>query len=270
MTPYPLLFEPILEKRAWGGESWELADRSVIARGPLAGKSLGEAITARPQEILGAARLAPRGGFPLLIRLLDADENGPVEVTASRAAAAEPQHALEAWIVIRARPGAVIYKGLKPHVSPEQLARHIETGDVVDDLVAVPVEPGDCHALEGGVCHALGAGVVAAGIRTPMQTFRVYDWGRPGRARDLERALRYVRFGGPPTPHGARTGGEPLTVGAIRTTPLLRTKGFAVERIETDRETRLAVETSGVPAVWMMLEGRCRLEAPPGGSRIRP
>ena len=74
MNPYPLLFQPILKERVWGGrslselgkalppetaigESWELADlpdsiplgRSIIANGPLAGTSLRQAIAATPE-----------------------------------------------------------------------------------------------------------------------------------------------------------------------------------------------------------------------------
>ncbi len=93
MKAYPLLLEPILKPRVWGGrsledlgkalpedqvigESWELCDlpksiedgRSVIANGPFLGKTLRNAIELDPQMMMGTAQLSEEGGFPLLIK----------------------------------------------------------------------------------------------------------------------------------------------------------------------------------------------------------
>src|SRR6185295_11284021 len=84
---YPFLFRPIFEERIWGGrnlerlyhkalppnakigESWEISDRedaqSVIANGPLAGKTLRWLMENHERELLGAAR-SLNGRFPLL------------------------------------------------------------------------------------------------------------------------------------------------------------------------------------------------------------
>src|SRR2546421_1708607 len=91
----PLSFEPIFMERIWGGrklaelfgkklplnkpigESWEIVDRpeaqSVVANGPLAGKTLHELWSQHRKEIFGDVLEAPR--FPLLIKLLDAQRN---------------------------------------------------------------------------------------------------------------------------------------------------------------------------------------------------
>jgi mannose-6-phosphate isomerase len=289
MNPYPIVFEPILKEKVWGGrsladlgkalppratigESWELADlpesieggRSVIANGPLAGKTLHEAIGAEGQQIVGAAALSAEGGFPLLIKFLDARENLSVQVHPDRAYVERHPEAFlksEAWVVIAADPGAVIYKGVKPQVSAEEFARHISTGEVVDDLVAVPAQPGDCHYLPSGTCHALGAGIVVAEIQTPSDTtFRVYDWGRTSRQLHVSQALECITFGQPPS--GAEPPGVPVEVGGLRTMPRVKTEYFAIEQFEAHAEARLEVITSGIPEVWMMLRGQARIDTP--------
>ena len=90
MELYPLKFEGIYKQRIWGGqklrtffgkelpvgekigESWELADlpedKSVIANGPWAGKTLAEVIAEQPERIGGKKDYEPP--FPLLRRLL--------------------------------------------------------------------------------------------------------------------------------------------------------------------------------------------------------
>jgi mannose-6-phosphate isomerase len=288
MEPYPLIFEPILKEKVWGGrnladlgkplppgamigESWELADlpesieggRSVIANGELAGRSLREAMDAGRRQIMGAADLSAEGGFPLLLKFLDARENLSVQVHPNGAyVQRHPEAHLksEAWVVIKADPGSVIYKGVKPHVTAEAFARHIATGEVIDDLVAVEVAPGDCHYLPSGTCHALGEGILVAEIQTPSDTtFRVYDWGRTDRQLHVDQALECITFGAAPQP--AEAPGVPVEVEGLRTTPRAKTDFFAIEQVEAVSDARYRVETSGMPEVWMLLRGRGRIEA---------
>ena len=289
MTPYPLLFDPILKEKVWGGrsladlgkplprgtpigESWELADlpdsiaggRSRIANGPMAGLTLREAIADHGPAIMGAAKLTDEGGFPLLVKFLDARENLSVQVHPDEAYVHRHPQALlksEAWIVVSASPGAVIYKGVRPEVTAESFARHIAQGTVVDDLIAVPVAPGECHYLPSGTCHALGAGVLVAEIQTPSDTtFRVYDWGRTGRTLHLEQALECIAFGTPPP--DAEPPDVPAELDGLRTTILTRTGFFTLERLETERALRHRIETSGMPEVWLVLSGGGLLVTP--------
>jgi mannose-6-phosphate isomerase len=290
MDPYPLVFEPILKEKVWGGrnladlgkplppaamvgESWELADlpesieggRSVIANGPLAGRTLRAAIDAGRPEIMGAAELSAEGGFPLLLKFLDARENLSVQVHPDQAYVdRHPEAHLksEAWFVLKADPGSVIYRGVNPHVTAEDFARHIATGEVVDDLIAVEATPGDCHYLPSGTCHALGAGILVAEIQTPSDTtYRVFDWGRTDRQLHVEQALECITFGAPSRP--AEAPGVPVEVEGLRSTPRAKTEYFAIEQIEqidAASAARYRVETSGMPEVWMMLAGRGRIE----------
>ncbi len=229
---YPLKFRPIPKERPWGGhklrevfgkdlpagekigESWELADlpedKSVITNGELARKTIHWAIGEYPKEIMGDASLI-EGAFPLLIKLLDAQDILSVQVhpdpeTCKRMGRGEPKPKpqpkpkTECWYIISAEPGSVIYKGLKEGVTKEQFTEAIEKGSVEDMLVKIPVEVGQCHFLPAGTVHAIGPGLLIAEIQTPSDTtYRVYDWGRvdeAGKSRELhiKEALESIHF----------------------------------------------------------------------------
>lgn len=296
MNPYPILFHPILKEKVWGGrslealgknlppgkavgESWELADlpksipggRSVIANGEFAGQTLRQTIDTHKQEVMGDAKLALDGGFPLLIKYLDARQNLSVQVHPSPEYAAQHPEAhlkSEAWVVTQADPDAVIYKGVKPGVTAQRFADDIRGNDVVKDLVAVPAKPGDCHYLPSGTCHALGAGIVVAEIQTPSDTtFRVYDWGRDasaaGRELHIEQALQCIHFGrnepqSLPTPH------KPIQLDGIKTTYLCASEFFQIERVDALKKAKFPIVTSALPEVWMLIAGSGKIETDTG------
>lgn len=228
--PYPLIFDPVLLEKVWGGdrlgslgkavtpgravgESWELADlastaaggaggqaiHSRIANGPLRGRTIREAIGLWDRRLVGALKMMPDGGFPLLVKFLDARENLSVQVHPSPAYAACTPGAhvkSECWYILDAEPGSRIYKGVKPGVTAQSFREHIATGAVVDDVIAVPAIRGECHLLPSGTCHALGAGVLVAEVQTASDTtYRVYDWGRAGRELHVEPAMQCIEWG---------------------------------------------------------------------------
>ena len=157
------------------------------------------------------------------------------------------------------RADAVIYRDLQPHVTRESFERDIREGRVVESLRVVPARPGECHYLPSGTCHALGAGVLVAEVQTPSDTtFRVYDWGRTGRTIHVEQALECIRFDdsdAQPTPCY-----EPIVTNGMRTTPLLSTDCFEVERVVAEVPSSLPIITAQRPEVWMVTEGEARIE----------
>lgn len=238
-TPSPLILTPILKPKVWGGrrleglgkalppgeaigESWELADlgttsasggggdaaRSVIASGPLAGKTLHDAMGMWGAGLLGDARATPGGDFPLLVKYLDAREHLSVQVHPSPEYAAAHTGAhlkTESWYIVAAEPGAELFIGFKPGVTKDDLAKAIADGTVPGLMRAIPAVVGACHTLPSGTVHALGAGVLVAEVQTPSDTtYRVYDWtkeyDRPERELHIEPALACASFGEPPAP----------------------------------------------------------------------
>ena len=270
MPLYPFLLEPIYKEKVWGGESWELADldstsesgggggaaHSRIRNGPLAKRTLGEVVKDFGPLVLGDVPLTSGGNFPLLVKYLDARESLSVQVHPSPAyAAAHPDAHLksEAWYVVRAEPGAVIYKGVVEGTKPDDFAEAIRCGTVEDLMIEIPVRPGDCHYLPSGTCHALGGGIVVAEVQTPSDTtFRVFDWGRTDRELHIEQALESIEFG------PVRTGVfEPVrteTREGVVERVLVQSPHFAMSELAVSTGARETLPT-GEPVVLMIVHG---------------
>src|SRR5687768_8825104 len=132
---YPLTFKPVFKERVWGGrnieklyakplpgsapigESWEVSDRpgdeSVIANGPLAGKTLRTLMENHREALFGRATAPDR--FPLLIKILDAQDVLSLQVhpPAEIAPKLKGEPKTEMWYIAHAEPGAYLYAGLK-------------------------------------------------------------------------------------------------------------------------------------------------------------
>ncbi len=203
MKPYPLQFQPVLKQTIWGGrrlgdhlgkpigpeanyaESWEVVDhgkdQSVVVNGPLARHSLAEAIAADRQWLLGAD--VPQGSFPLLLKYLDCNRVLSVQVHPrdDYALKMEPPDLgkTEAWYIVTADPGSLIYAGLKPGVDQAMLQQAIEVGQAEQVLHSFHPSPGDIVFIPAGTVHALGAGLLVAEIQQSSDTtFRLFDWNR--------------------------------------------------------------------------------------------
>ena len=258
------------------GESWELADlpeaieggRSVIANGVLRGRTLHDAMVLHREAIMGRAHLSDVGGFPLLIKFLDARENLSVQVHPTKSFAATHPGAhlkAEAWYILDAEPGAVIYRGIRPGVTRDVLQAHLARGLVAQDLLAIPARPGACHYLPSGTCHALGAGILVAEVQTPSDTtFRLYDWGRTGRALHIDEAMECIDFSGSSGERAYRS--QPIEVDGMRTERLVETDSFEMERIDAEDSQPLELVTDAQPIVIVMTDGRGRLTG--GGETV--
>lgn len=296
LEAYPMVFTPILKERVWGGrrlaelgrtlpdgirigESWELADlpsgiadegESVIANGPWHGRTLAEILHDEDDRVLGRSRTVSDGRFPLLIKYLDANEHLSVQVHPSvEYAQAHPEAHVksEAWIVMRAEPGAAIYAGLHPGTTRAEAVAALESGRIESLLRRIPVTPGDCHYLPSGTCHALGAGVMVAEVQTASDTtFRLYDWDRVGRPLHLEQALACMHF---PAEEIQTMAPEPaISIRGFRTQTLCRCEHFTIERIDADGSLPLDVVTNGRAVVWMVLSGHGEVESAHGDPTV--
>jgi mannose-6-phosphate isomerase len=218
----PLTFEAIFMERMWGGrrldsvfgkklppntrigESWEIVDRleaqSVVANRLLKGKTLHELWTQNRHDIFGDVPETPR--FPLLIKLLDAQERLSLQVHPPEEVAAklggEPK--TEFWYVGAADPGAELFLGFRELITREQFKRVLDKGTVEDWVQKIRVKAGDAMFLPGGRLHAVGGGNLLVEIQQNSDTtYRVFDWNRvdaTGKARQLhvDQALQCIDF----------------------------------------------------------------------------
>ena len=202
---YPLTFQPIFKDRVWGGrelerlygkslpagspigESWEISDRpgdaSVVVNGPLAGKDFGWLMDNHAAEILGDARPAAEGRFPLLCKILDAREKLSLQVhpPAAKAKELDGEPKTEMWYIADAAPDSTLYVGLKRGVTRAEFEQKIADGTVADCFHRIPVKAGDVMYLPSGRVHAIGAGLVIFEIQQNSDTtYRVFDWNRVG------------------------------------------------------------------------------------------
>ncbi len=217
----PIVFEPIFMERVWGGrrletlfgkrlppggpigESWEIVDRpeaqSIVADGPLRGETLHDLWMNRRADVFGNVAEAPR--FPLLLKLLDAEDKLSVQVhpPASVARELSGEAKTEFWYLAEAAPGAELYVGLTSGSSRKRFAEAIERGEVERELHRIEVRTGDVMFLPSGRVHAIGAGnVIIEVMQNSDTTYRVFDWNRRigTKARELhvEKSLRSINF----------------------------------------------------------------------------
>ena len=224
----PLTFEPQLRDYVWGGrnlerlfgrslpegvtaESWEMSAHSsaptLVDGGPLAGTSLPELVARYRTQLTGrrAAGAVERGSFPLLFKLLDANQPLSVQVHPSDAHAAAGHSGetgkTEMWYVLHAEPGAEVILGVTPGTDAATLRQAASEGRIEERLNRVAVRPGDAVLVPAGTVHAILPGVVLAEIQQSSDaTYRLYDWGRPcpedgGRELHVEQALAAACFG---------------------------------------------------------------------------
>lgn len=204
----PLLLTPSTRSAIWGGnrlralgktldgpniaESWELSchknGMATVANGPLAGKTLPEALAILGDEALGTEACGMP--FPLLIKLLDADSDLSIQVHPADEYAMRVENELgktEMWVILHAEPGAKLLCGFSQIVSREEIEQRIADNTLTEVLQSVPVQPGDAVLIPAGTVHAIGGGITLAEIQQSSDaTYRLYDYGR----RDANGNLR--------------------------------------------------------------------------------
>ncbi len=215
----PLTFDPVFKDYPWGGrnlekfgrtlprgivaESWDIAAHangsSTVREGPLQGQTLPEVMERLGLALLGErnADALERGRFPLLIKLLDANQWLSVQVHPDDAYAQAHEADVgktEMWIVLEAAPQAELLYGFKTAQNRDDYARAIAENLSYEAIQRVGVKKGDVIFVPPGTIHALGPGIVVAEIQQNSDmTYRVYDWGRD-RPIHLKQSLDVIDY----------------------------------------------------------------------------
>lgn len=222
---YPLKFQPVYKSYLWGGrnlerfgktlpegivaESWEISCHpsgvSVISNGQYAGTPLTEILANFGAKIIGTALPAKDlAKFPLLVKLIDANDKLSVQVHPDDAYAATHENGElgknEMWYILEVKPDAELVYDVRPGTTKADFAQATSRGTIESCLKKLPVSPGDVINIPAGLVHAIGAGIVLAEIQQNSDTtYRVYDYDRidaNGNKRPLhiEKALEVIDF----------------------------------------------------------------------------
>ena len=287
-TIYPLTFEPVFRDYIWGGrrletllgrdlppgivaESWDISGHpdspTRVAAGYWKGRLLPEVMAELGTALVGthSADMLARGRFPLLVKLLDANQDLSVQVHPDDAYAAVYENGeigkTEMWYVLHAEPGYALIHGVKPGVTRAAFRAAIERDAIADLLNRVPVSAGDAIDVRAGTVHALLAGAVVAEIQqTSDVTYRVYDWGRVGhdgkpRPLHIDRALEVIDFRPSPGPVPPQTITE--TESLCRQL-LVRRPQFTVERLILEPTATYTGTCDGSTfEIWGCMAGEC-------------
>ncbi|GIO24164.1 mannose-6-phosphate isomerase, class I [Oceanobacillus sp. J11TS1] len=207
----PIFLEPVFQERIWGGnklrtdfnystpyertgEAWVISAHpngpSKIKNGPLEGSTLEDAWNEH-KELFNRAEETTEM-YPLLVKILDANENLSVQVHPDDIYAKEkegvPYGKTECWYVLDAEEDAELVLGHHAK-SREELKHAMENGAWDTLLKRVPVTAGDFVYVPSGTIHAIGAGVVILETQQSSDiTYRVYDYDRTdadGNTREL-------------------------------------------------------------------------------------
>ncbi len=283
---YPLRFEPIFQYRPWGGrrlrgyvsaplpsedpigEAWLLSDRdehpSLVADGPLKGKTIRDLLEQSPERLLGKLAGHCRR-FPLLLKFLDVSNRLSVQVHPSDARTdlipTGDTGKDEAWIVLEAGLQSRIYAGLKPGTTSQILWQALANGTVTDPLPSFVPKPADAVFISAGTVHSLSDVVVFEVQENSDVTFRLYDWDRidpkTGQRRPLQvnQAMSCIDFA-----QGAIGPALPWVQAStpVRRERLIHCDHFSVTRSVGDFS--FVAGARGMPSALACLAGEVQLE----------
>ncbi|MGX7329707.1 mannose-6-phosphate isomerase, class I [Enterococcus bulliens] len=204
----PLFFTPVFQEKIWGGnrlaevfgftlpnekigEDWAISAHphgvSIVENGPYQRKNLAQLWDSEKALF----DFPKQKEFPLLVKILDAEEELSVQVHPDDAYGLEHEGELgktECWYIIDAAPGAEIIYGHHAQTK-EEFAQMIKEQKWDELFRHVPVKKGDFFFVPSGTIHAIGAGILILETQQSSDTtYRVYDYDRKddqGNTREL-------------------------------------------------------------------------------------
>ena len=194
----PLFLKPVFHEKIWGGrhlaadfgyqipkgtigECWAISGHphgpNIIINGNYQGKLLPDVYQQHP-ELFGNPHSTV---FPLLTKILDANDSLSVQVHPDDKYAAQHEHELgktECWYVIHADPGAYLTYGHTAKTQ-EELADMIDHHQWNKLFGKKPVKTGDFIYVPSGTIHALNKGIIVLETQQSSDTtYRIYDYDR--------------------------------------------------------------------------------------------
>lgn len=162
------------------GETWEISVREEGVS-YVDGVPFDKFFEEHKEEIMGKGFT---GGFPLLVKLIDANDKLSVQVHPK-----DENSKTEMWYVLNAEENATLVCGFKEDITKEELRERAENGTLEEKMNIIPVKKGDAFFIPSGLVHAIGKGLVILEIQQNSDTtYRLYDYNR-GREIHVEKAV---------------------------------------------------------------------------------
>lgn len=203
--------------------------------------------------------------FPLLLKFLDVRDPLSVQVHPSdqqvKYIPAGETGKTEAWVVLEAGTKSIIYAGLKPGATADNLRSALAHKTVENQLASFTPKNGDGIFIPAGTVHSLGDVVVFEVQQNSDVTFRLYDWNhvdpKTGQPRPLQvdQAMHCIDF--------AQGAVSPVSPMVDEAKPVLREELFDCEHFGLWRfgaESPFEVGAEKVPRVLVCLAGDCQVE----------
>ena len=257
---------PALKETIWGGnklktgygmesdlsniaEAWMLSCHEDGESTVINGKFKGETLSRVIEHELGLSCLGTNCNefssiedFPILIKLIDADDKLSVQVHPDDEYAAAHEKDVrgktEAWFIMDCDEDAELIYGFADDISKEEFRDAIENGTLLDKVNRVKVKPGDVAFISSGTLHAIGKGILLAEVQQSCNTtYRVFDYNRTGldgkpRELHIEKAVDVTKCCVPE--NGLDPAGIPVKHDGYTSILLAECNYFTMTLIETD------------------------------------
>lgn len=189
---------PLLVQKPWAGSFLGSFYKSTHT-------DIGEAwllSTIREGEsTVGGKKLSDVLGVPLkfVVKIIDAKEALSVQVHPNDEWAAKLENSkgkTECWLILESKPGAGVYLGLKDGVNPKDYEAALAKNESVEKFMKFfETKRGDFIVVPSGTVHAIGGGVTLLEVQQASGiTYRLWDWGRPGRELHHEKGLKVSNY----------------------------------------------------------------------------
>ena len=199
-----IFMKPVFHEKIWGGrklacswgyeipsgpigECWAIAAHPngdcEVARGTYAGRKLSE-LWANERDLFGEVPAAsgPADQFPLLVKILDAEDDLSVQVHPDDAYATHNENGSlgkkECWYILGCDADTTITVGQRAR-TPEEFRQMVAEGRWSELLGEVPIHEGDFFQIDPGCIHAIHGGTTILETQQSSDvTYRVYDYDR--------------------------------------------------------------------------------------------
>lgn len=212
-----LFLKPYFESKPWHGtklsrmypecpedtgEAWIVSGykgkSSTIVNGKYKGKTLEQICSEFPELF----HLKQGEKFPVLIKIIDADEDLSVQVHPDNDYAFERHRQngkFECWYFMKESSADDVVVGITAH-DREELFRAIRENRIPEVIRHEKIHPGDLMGIVPGTVHALRCGSLVLEVQQPSDlTYRLYDYDRlPRRELHIEDSLNVIRYDSAP------------------------------------------------------------------------